>query len=267
MIQEYYTPSTIVEAVSLKRQFGERTAYYAGGTHLNYPPTENSATKAIGLSGLGLHKIDRDAEAVVIESGVTLQRIIDSEEAPKPLKEACGMVITRNLRNMATIGGNIAANRSDSPIVPYLIACQAQIVLDDQRAVPIEEYIAGDNEGLILKVRLPISAGRFSVKRVTHSANGLPILTVAVKIEKKGTRINTAIVVVGGLEERARRLGEIERELLAGRFSETEEMERQVADLLQPTDDFLGSGEYKRYICGITVGDCIRECLEGGEAL
>ena len=267
MIQEYYTPSTIAEAVSLKRRFGKHIIYYAGGTHINYAPVKNEATKAIGLNRLGLTNIWQKSGVVTIESGVTLQQIIDSPETPQTLKEACRMVITRNIRNIATIGGNVAANRPDSPIIPFLMTCGAQIELDGQRPIRIEEYIGKRDGEFIVQILLPKVAGTFSIKRVTHSANGLPVLTVAVKIESDRRSITGAIVVVSGLEERIRRLEEIEAELIKNQLSDPEGIERQVATLVQPTNDHIGSGAYKRYICGVTVVDCIRECLQQGEVL
>ena len=266
MIREYYRPTTIAEAVALKRQYGDQILYYGGGTCINYAPAGCRAERAIGLEGLHLTNIGKEKGAVVIGSGATLQQIVDAAETPAPLKKACGMIITRNVRNMATIGGNIAANRADSPIIPLLLAYGAQVELDDRKGIPIEEYIEGKTGGLILKVLLPKTSSSFAVKRVTRSANGLPVLTAAVKIEKKGERICDAIVVVGGLEDRIRRLGEVERQLIESQCKEPEETERLAATLIQPADDFIGSGEYKRYICGVTVVDCIWECLEqGGE--
>ncbi len=265
MIREFYTPSTISEAVELKKKFGDQITYYAGGTHINYAPTNNQITKVIGLGHLNLTHITEDNEAVNIEAGVTLQQLIDSELAPKTLREACGLVITRNIRNMATIGGNIAAQRNDSPVIPYLIACGAQLEMDDQKQIGVENYIENQNNGLIVKVVVPKTKGSFSVKRVSRTANGLTILSTAVKIERDQGNISNAIIVVGGLEGRIFRLKDIEGELVNSQFSEPDKIEQKVASLVQPKSDFMGSSQYKRYISGVTVVDSIKECLEKGE--
>ncbi len=50
-----------------------------------------------------------------------------SKDLYEVLKKAAGFIASRNIRNMATLGGNIAANRPDSYIIPCLMALKAEL--------------------------------------------------------------------------------------------------------------------------------------------
>ena len=100
MIQEFFKPQTIAEAVALKEKLKNEAVFMAGGTDVNCTDSKYETEKVIGIEQLKLNKISRTDEALSIGAGVTIQELIDSPKIPDPLTTAAGHFVNRNIRNM-----------------------------------------------------------------------------------------------------------------------------------------------------------------------
>ena len=105
----------LLMAKSPEEAIGAKNAtavFIAGGTELNRLGTD-AATAADTLISLkkcaGLNEIKDAGDKVCIGAMCTFQQIAESEKVPAYLKEAAHFMASRTKRNMATIGGNIAA--------------------------------------------------------------------------------------------------------------------------------------------------------------
>ena len=114
MIREFFKPQTIAEAVELKDKFRDEAVFMAGGTSVNCTDSKNEIEKVIGIEQLKLNEVSRTDSNLSIGAGISIQELIDSPKIPVPLRIAAGHFVNRNIRNIATIGGNIAANNSTS---------------------------------------------------------------------------------------------------------------------------------------------------------
>ncbi|WP_116133808.1 xanthine dehydrogenase small subunit [Tropicimonas sp. IMCC34043] len=149
-------PSASDAAVFLPRSSDQLAAWYlehsgarlfAGGTDLGLQVTK-------GLRDLGqvaflhgcadLQTIDIGPEEIRLGAGVTISRMLEAMRAPHPvLADFLTRFASVQIRNMATIGGNIANGSpiGDSP--PALIALGAILHLrrgDDRRSLPLESF-------------------------------------------------------------------------------------------------------------------------------
>lgn len=111
----YYTPTSIPEALTLLRDYGEQARIVAGGTDLlldlqfgNHPPVE--ALVDVTRIG-GLNAVRGEEGWVVIGAAVTHTQIEQSallRAHGAALVESCSVVGGPQVRNVATIGGNVA---------------------------------------------------------------------------------------------------------------------------------------------------------------
>jgi putative selenate reductase FAD-binding subunit len=108
MIQEFFKPQTMAEAVELKEKLKDGAVFMAGGTDVNCTASKYEIEKVIGIEQLKLNRISKTDEALSIGAGVTIQELIDSPKIPDQLTIAAGHFVNRNIRNIATVGGNIA---------------------------------------------------------------------------------------------------------------------------------------------------------------
>lgn len=183
------------------------------------------------------------------------------------------------VRNVATIGGNLAHGDPHMDLPPILIALAAQLAVIGpngakpiERTVAVEDLFAGyfetvlaKNE-LILELRIP-PQGRSRaayLKVTTGSAEDWPALGVAVALEAEGQTVKSARVVVSAATEKAMRLDAVER-LLAGATIDEKMLARAgeaAAEEAECISDVRGSAAYKRELTRVYVGRALRQALE-----
>ena len=88
MIQEFFKPQTVAEAVALKQKYKDQAVFLAGGTDVNCSHSKNIRPKAIGIEHLNLNTIAMSPEQLTIGAGVTIQKLIDAPEIPDQLTTA-----------------------------------------------------------------------------------------------------------------------------------------------------------------------------------
>lgn len=263
MIEQFFKPTSLEEALLIKEKFGDAVTWFAGGAHFNHVSFQARYDKVIGLEGLGLHAIHSKDGLTSIGATVTLQKLIDNSLIPKPLRKAASQTATRTIRNMATVGGDIAIGGKKSGLTPCLIAMKAHVVTSDKQHQPVEEFIASGSRELILKITLPEQKAYCCIKQYQPKANATALIRVAVSFSPASEQEPGAtIVAIGAIEDSPRRLQEVEHLVSGGGNFDRSTLEQTVAAIVQPTEDIQGSVAFKRYIAGITVADCIMSCLE-----
>lgn len=256
MIEKYLKPESITHAMTLKTQYGAQAVYFGGGSKLNATPTKTDKTVAIALSEIGKKDIIRDGKEVRIGAMMKLQSLLESADIPPVLQQAIGFIYSRNIRNQATLGGEIAALQEESALLPALLVLQAKLLLGDGNVISLEDYLDTDHSVLIDMVIIPDISLMCATHRVCRSAAGLAVLTAAVSIDSAGKKL----IALDGVLPKPARLSEIEN--LA---AECETLEKAVAAAVKPKADIRGSVEYKRYISGVVVADLLTACEQGGK--
>ena len=253
------------EATGLKTA---SAVYLAGGTEVNRLGSE-VAEKADTLISLkkcsGLDRIEKTDEGIRIGAMCTFQQIVESEAAPEYLKEAALFMASRTKRNMATIGGNIAALRDDSYLLPVLFAVCARVdILTEegkQDNICVNSYKeaaeAGDDM-LITAVIVPEKI-KVASKRYSNTAQSHAVLTMSAAVTDKGFTLAAAVKNCGifrfrTFEDIVRKNPDITEADALAFFKE--------ADSLKISDDMFGSEEYKRYLLGVTAYDFCRKLAE-----
>jgi len=211
------------------------------------------------------------------------------ERSPEVARAA--PVITRTMRrlsnirvrNVATIGGNLAHGDPHMDLPPVLIALRAEVAVmgregahTRERTIAVEDLFAGyfetvlaKNE-LIAELRIPAqSRSRAAYLKVTTgSAEDWPALGVAVALEAEGSTVKSARVVVSAATEKATRLKAAERSLI-GATIDDRTLARAgdvAADEVECISDVRGSAAYKRELTRVYVARTMRQALDGSGA-
>lgn len=264
MARELILAKTAAEAVAAKT---ESAVFVAGGTEVNRLGSPYDADILISLKRCsGLSDIRTDGGYVTIGSMCTFQQLVESAEVPEYLKEAVLFMASRTKRNMATIGGNIASLRSDSYLIPTLMAVGAVLEMagseGSSNRIGIAEYVDGNEAGkLIVSVTVPAEAKVVS-KRYANTAQSHAVLTMSAALSEEGIWLDGAVKNVGllhfcDLEKAFREDPDISEEKII-------EMVRSCSGL-HTADDMFGSDEYKRYLIAVTAYD-LHKRLTGKEA-
>jgi CO/xanthine dehydrogenase FAD-binding subunit len=163
MVEQFHKPTTIQEALSLKRRLATRAVFLAGGTLANAKDCPVRPEQWISLAGLKLDRIDQRRGDLIIGALCTLQQLIEDARTPEPLRAAAAQIMSRNVRNMATVGGHVAANLPYSDLIPMLIALGARVELPGPRlakTISVLDYItAGITSGSASGARIGATSG------------------------------------------------------------------------------------------------------------
>jgi len=248
MVPTYHRPTSASEAIQLKSKLGPGAVFLAGGTEVNNGLAPRPAA-LIDLVGLGLDTIEVSPRGVRLGAGVTFQQIIEHREVPEFLKQAAGQMANRNIRNRATVGGHLGANRSCADLIPTLMAAEAQVALVD-RELPIEAFLAGEPD-LILGVFVPAASRTFGLAHQTRTAADLSIITAAASLTLDGDRLRQPILALGGVAPHVVRLHEVEKALDGKPLPAPEHLESLIAARVTPIDDLRGSAAYKRHLAAV----------------
>ncbi len=217
---DYHKPHTVKEAIDIMDGL-ENAKYIAGGTDVMVlvrqgklsPANLVSLRNVSGLSGIDVQN------GVRIGAGVTHTQIANNEfirEHYSALAEGAGVVGSRQIRNVATIGGNICnAAPSADTACPLLIFDAAVVITgkSGERQVSIDDFFLGPNRVVLEKGELVTAfvmpafgagTGSAYIKHARRMAMDLPVLGIAAR----------ATVKVGGKEDAC-------RDAFAGDVSET----------------------------------------------
>jgi carbon-monoxide dehydrogenase medium subunit len=180
------------------------------------------------------------------------------------------------VRNVATIGGNLAHGDPHMDLPPVLIALDAGIVVagrGGERMLAVENLFAGYYETvlapgeLITELRIPAQGRRRAVylKVTTGAADDWPALGVAVSLETDGHTMRAVRVVASAATEKAIRLAGAE-EVLSGATIDDAVLARAgdaAAAQAETVSDVRGSAAYKRELLRVYVRRAVRQALDG----
>lgn len=269
MVDQFLRPGTLSEAVELKHMYGEKSLYFAGGTEINSTGRTGRKIHAISIESLGLDRIEKIKQELYIGSAATIQQLIDSKPVPAIIKTASYFMVNRNIRNMATAGGNIGANKSCSTLIPVLTALKALLRISSsggESYTDIYEYINKSRDDLITNIIIPDQKHRITgVRRFSRTANDISILSTAVSFEKDRGAIKNPCIAIGGVSRHVVRLFKLEEILDGNSLPGKPEIETLVRKHINPTDDIRGSAGFKNYLAGIMIADCIHSSFNREE--
>ena len=272
----YHRPASLDAALSLKRELGDGARYVAGATDVMVMARAGRfpCQALISLRRLEELKGIRQGEtSLTIGAGTTLQEILQSQavyERVPVLHDAVSVMGSRQMRNMATIGGNVMTAVSSGDTLPPLLVLEAGCLLtgpDGTRRVPMHQMLTGPRataarpEEVLTALDIPCvgeseppAAGAF-VKMMRRAAMDLAVANLAVQftLSLDRSRIDKAKVAAGAVGPTALLLDQA-GDLMAGQApgkALLDQAAQAVVDGISPWDDVRGSAWYRREVTGV----------------
>jgi carbon-monoxide dehydrogenase medium subunit len=196
-----HRPESAHAAIELARSLGPEASYLAGGTDLLIQMNRGRRTSShvIALDRIAeLAGVDVGTEGVAIGALTTMKTIERDPSFTGPLgalPEAARVVGGHQIRNVATIGGNIANASPAADLLPALLALDAVVELggaEGLRTVPLGRFLRGpgvterEPGELLLRVtiaRPPANAATAFIKFGRRRAMEISIVCVAALLE------------------------------------------------------------------------------------
>jgi carbon-monoxide dehydrogenase medium subunit len=284
---ELAEPSSLKQALSLLDAEDATVRPIAGGTALMlmmkagmFRPTRLVALRRVEPAFSAI-EIAPDG-SLNAGAGATL----GSLESTQALRERFP-VIARTLRtlsnvrvrNVATIGGNLAHADPHMDLPPVFAALGARVTIAGpagERTVAVENLSAGYYETvlarneLIARLHVPPQGAKCCayLKVTTRSADDWPALGVAASLEAQGRAIRGIDLFVSAATEKLIRLKAAEA-VLRGRDADETTLRRAgeaAAGEVEVIADARGSASYKKELVRVYVARAVRQALGVGDA-
>lgn len=269
-VHEFHRPTNLADAIALLHQHPDATLI-AGATDLGLEMSHDrrSFAKLISLEALPeLLQIDRTDSTVEIGAAVPLSQIEMALHGEFPALDAMlNLFAARQIRNRATLGGNIGTASPIGDLPPVLLALDADLRIAGQaatRMLPIAQFFQGYRQTdlqpgeIIVSVAIPRSIHPPAVRRLSQSykvgkrgTDDISTVAAAFTIDlDAGNRIVHARLAYGGVAATPIRAIAIEEQLIDRAW--TIETIAQIKPLLRetftPLTDLRGTAAYRKLL-------------------
>ena len=284
-VERYERPATLDEAFTLLATHGERARIVAGATDLLLEMQRNvrKVGVLVDLSAVpGLDEITIDDGTITLGPLVTHRQVVTSDiirHGGLPLAQASLEVGSAQLRNRATVAGNLVTASPANDTISALMALGATVELTSAtgpRVVSLDEFYTGvrttvmRSDEIMTAISFAELTGSWSgmfAKVGLRSAQAISVVHAAIVLERGKSSVTTARIALGSVAPTVV-LAEA-AELLFG--SElTDSVISRCADAaateVHPIDDVRATAAYRTEMVRVAVTRMLRSLQEGTEA-
>jgi CO/xanthine dehydrogenase FAD-binding subunit len=280
---EYHDPTSLAEAVELGARFGGEGRFLAGGTDLIIQMRRGrlAPRHVIDLRRVpGLDRIEAngDVRLGALATHRAVERCGLFQGALRALVEGAEVVGGHQIRNVGTIGGNIANASPAADVVAVLLALDAVVSCvgaDGERAMALEQFLVGPGQTacrageLLTSVHFAVPQGRAAtafLKAGRRRAMEIALVCVATRLtlDAGGERCVDARIALGAVAPTTWRARDAER-VLEGRALTPEtlrEAARAAVAVCRPISDVRASARYRQLLVETLVPRALARCLE-----
>lgn len=275
----FHQPGTIDAAIGLAREHGDAARFIAGGTDLiiQINRGRTAPRHLISLAGLGFDSIVETPTEYVIGAMATHDAVVrfpGFQHGLIALPQASAVVGGRQVRNIATVGGNIVNASPAADLVPVLLALDSIVELRGSagnRAVPLDRFLVDRGrtekrpDEILTAVRFdkppPASATCF-LKAGRRKAMEISVICVATYLSRssRGDGYGTARIAIGAAASRTMRVREAEACAMSGGGDAFAEAGRIAAEQATPISDVRSSARYRKLLVAALVERALSHC-------
>lgn len=274
-------PRSIADVVALLSQHEDQVSILSGGTDLLVWGfiEKNKTPYVLSLSAIeGLDNLDYvPGEGLRIGTKVKVAQLLKHPEVAKrypALHQAAVNFATPQIRNMATVVGNVLRASPAGDCSCAILALGAQVVLQGpagQRLVDIDDFWVSygatarkpDELAVELRIADTSTSTRSAFQRLTRVHEDLSKLNVAVRLEMDLGTCKQARIAMGCVGPTPLRLKKTESLLTGANI--TDELLQQVAasarEEVTPIDDQRSTAEYRRQVSGVILKRVIEQAV------
>ena len=276
---KYFQPHSVEDALEIAQT--SEAAFLAGGTDLVLH-MRTGKVQPSGIIDLGKISVLREIKItdgfLDIGSMATFAELGQNELVSQnayALWQACQTMGSPQIRNQATLGGNLGNCSPAADGLPPLLALGAEVHLmtgEGEEVVPLSTLLSRnpllERGTLIRGFRIPLQGQQSGFAKLgRRKALAIARLSVAVAVETNGTRVENVRVALGAVGRRAFVSEALSQELSGQELNEAW-LEKGVLEVQRIVREALGtraSAPYKR----VAVSGVFREALasiisEGG---
>ena len=162
-IKKMVQPDNFDEAWELLQK-SPRNVILGGGLFLKLG--EKSINKAVDLTHLGLDFIEKVDDSIRIGSMVSFGRLEEhkllNDETGGIIRKSLETIVSKQIRNMATLGGSIITRFGFSDFLPGLLLLNPTLYFYKYGKITLEEYFALEKpltKDILMEISIPLKKG------------------------------------------------------------------------------------------------------------
>ncbi len=277
----FHAPTSLDEALQLLADHEDDGRPIAGGTAAVVLMKQNllAADHLISLHKVpGLEGIRSEADGLHIGAVTHHSAIVNSglvKEVAPLLADVYSRVATVRIRNQATVGGGLAhADPAQDPPAAYIVlGAKVRLVSKNgERTVPIEDFFTDYYETVIEPGELlteiivppqPKDAKAVYIKYLPRTEDDYATVAVCAMAQTSGGNVSSVKVALIAAASTPVHATAVES-ALSGQPATAENIRAaaaQVADQVDPMDDFRGSADYKRDMAVVFTRRALEQVL------
>ena len=286
MWDQYINVSSVAEALELLAQHREKARVIAGGTDILIELERHQRqgidvlidiSRVAGLDAISLHGDHIRLGALVTHNQVVGSKLV--VERGFPLAQASWEVGAPQIRNRATVAGNVITGSAANDTITPLMALGAEVRLasvDGERSVPLSAFYTGlrrnvmqPNE-MLTAITFPalsnVERGMF-IKLGLRRAQAISVVNVAVVLKFEGEIVTQAAITLGCVAPTIIRVPVAEQALIGRKLSSESiaDAARLAAATPTPIDDIRSTAEYRSEMIRVLVARALRALEAGSE--
>jgi carbon-monoxide dehydrogenase medium subunit len=276
-VEAFYRPASVRQAVRLLQGCKGQARVVAGGTDV-VVEADRAVRFLIDITRAGLSYIRGKDGACVIGATATMAGLEESAV----IRGLAGGLIARaaatcgsvQVRNLATLGGNMANGSPAADLATVLLALDAEVVVAGpagRKKLPVAEYLArgaagGLGKSLIEAIvpRPPRGKRRgWSFQKLGRTALDISLVNVAAGLQLDAAgRVKWLRIALGAVAPTAIRARAAEEKLTGRKLDRAllAEACETVMGEVDPIDDPRASAAYRRRMSGLLAGRAVEEC-------
>jgi carbon-monoxide dehydrogenase medium subunit len=279
---QLHEADTLEAAATLMEHYGPRAEYIAGGTDLlvDLKTARAEADHLISITRIDqAQQLTESSEGLTIGSLVTVGRLNETPLAGPwaAIHDATQVMAAPAIRNMATVGGNLASAVPCADLPPILMVLGAGVDLwspSGVRRIPVGEFFTGpratvrSHDEILLAIHVPTAGTRSGAayeRFALREGNAIAVASAAARIRLDSAgMIQDAAIAIGAVAPTPLLLQGIPA-MLTGRapeestWAEAAEVAMAAAD---PISDIRGSAEFRRELTGVLTARALRLATE-----
>ncbi len=281
----YFQPTTLLEALELLHEHGAEARLVAGGTDLMVEALRGvrPTSSRIDLTKIReLRYITADEQNIRLGGLTTHNDVLASSacrERTLPLVQACAEVGAPQIRNRATVAGNLVTASPANDTITPLTALGTELVLVSragERVLSLADFYLGFRctalgpDELVREIRVhplaPDQRGIF-LKLGLRRAQAISVINLAIVLTLAGDRVREARVALGCLAPTIVRSPTAEAFLVGKRLDADVRAEagRLACADVSPIGDLRASADYRLATLESLIAHALERLAEGSE--
>ena len=274
-VQAFYQPTSVREAVRLLQTLGPGSRVVAGATDLAVQ-AERSTRFLVDITHLGLSYVRHQAGKWVIGATTTMAELESSKLrgfANGVIAKAASTCGAIQIRNMATVGGNLVNASPAADTATPLLALDASVVMQGgkggTKTIPLHKFWSGPhstvlNGGLLVEIQVPDCKPRsgWSFHKLGRTESDIALVNAAAGVQCDRAGVCTdARIATGAVAPTPMRAAGAEAMMIGQKLSGEllDRVAEQVSREVRPISDVRATAVYRRAMSGVLARRALME--------